>query len=42
MAIGSVLVIDDDNLMRDYVMESLERAGYSVTAQASGTAGLEA
>src|SRR5690606_23405054 len=39
---ASVLVIDDDNLMRDYVQESLERAGFAVEAANSGQAGIDA
>jgi CheY-like chemotaxis protein len=36
-----VLVIDDDEMIRDLVAHSLERDGYTVISAASGQAGLE-
>jgi DNA-binding NtrC family response regulator len=39
---ANILVIDDEDLMREYVEESLTRAGHAVQAAASGKAGLAA
>lgn len=41
MAKHTILVIDDDPLMREYVEEALLRAGYQVKTAASGQEGLE-
>jgi len=38
---ASVLVIDDEQLMRDFVKETLSRAGYRVTVAADGKSGME-
>lgn len=38
----SILVIDDDTLMREYVQEALARAGHRVDAAANGADGLAA
>ena len=38
---ASILVIDDDNLMRDYVQEALNRGGHEVDAVASGQEGID-
>ncbi|GMW03397.1 MAG: sigma-54-dependent Fis family transcriptional regulator [Candidatus Hydrogenedentota bacterium] len=40
MATARVLVIDDEALMREYVVEALERAGYAVQAAETGQAGI--
>ncbi len=37
---ASVLVIDDEQLMRDFVRETLTRAGYKVTVAADGRSGM--
>ncbi len=37
---ASILVIDDDDLMRDSLKETLVRRGYAVRAAADGAAGL--
>ncbi|MCH7909466.1 MAG: sigma-54-dependent Fis family transcriptional regulator [Candidatus Hydrogenedentes bacterium] len=42
MAKSSILVIDDEDLMREYVEESLLRAGHDVTAVAGGEEGVGA
>jgi two-component system, NtrC family, response regulator AtoC len=42
MAKHRVLVIDDDELMREYVEEAMVRAGYAVEAFSNGAAGLAA
>ena len=39
---SSILVIDDEDLMREYVEESLQRAGHDVTAVAGGEQGVGA
>ena len=36
MAKASILVVDDESLMREYVQEALARAGHEVTVAASG------
>ncbi len=36
MAKASILVVDDESLMREYVQEALARAGHDVTVAASG------
>ncbi len=38
---ASILVIDDDNLMRDYVQEALNRGGHETDAVASGQEGID-
>ena len=38
---STILVIDDEDIMRDYVEESLLRAGHDVTAAGSGAEGLQ-
>ncbi len=42
MAKSSILIIDDEDLMREYVEESLQRAGHDVTAVAGGEQGVAA
>ena len=42
MAKSSILVIDDEDLMREYVEESLQRAGHDVTAVPGGKEGVGA
>ncbi len=42
MAKSSILVIDDEDLMREYVEESLQRAGHDVTAVSGGKEGVGA
>ena len=42
MSKSHILVIDDEELMREYVEESLQRAGYTVTSVGNGRNGLEA
>lgn len=42
MAKASILVIDDESLMREYVQEALVRAGHEVTVASSGREGIEA
>jgi DNA-binding NtrC family response regulator len=41
MARAQILVIDDEPLMRDFLEETLVRAGYGIATAADGTAGLE-
>jgi DNA-binding NtrC family response regulator len=41
MAKGNILVLDDESLMRDYVVEALQRAGHQVKNAASGRSGIE-
>jgi len=38
---ASVLVIDDEQLMRDFVKETLSRAGYNVAVASDGVTGIE-
>jgi two-component system response regulator HydG len=38
---AEVLIVDDDNSLRDSLRKALEKEGYSVSEAASGTAGLE-
>ena len=38
---ASVLVIDDEQLMRDFVKETLSRSGYKVAVTADGKSGME-
>jgi len=42
MARASILVIDDEDIMREYVEESLVRAGHTVKSASSGKEGLAA
>ena len=42
MSKSSILVIDDEDLMREYVEESLQRAGHDVTAVSGGKQGVAA
>ena len=42
MAKATILVIDDESLMRDYVQEALLRAGHDVSVAASGREGIDA
>jgi len=42
MAGSRILVVDDDALMREYVQETLQRAGYEVTAATGGHEALQA
>lgn len=37
-----ILVIDDDDLVREYLVEVLQRAGYEVSSAADGKAGVDA
>lgn len=41
MAKATILVIDDESLMRDYVQEALIRAGHDVTVAPNGAEGIE-
>jgi two-component system response regulator AtoC len=41
MAKSRILVIDDEALMREYVQETLQRAGYEVDCASNGNDGLE-
>ncbi|HRK36606.1 MAG TPA: response regulator, partial [Candidatus Hydrogenedentes bacterium] len=42
MAKATILVIDDESLMREYVQEALVRAGHDVTVASNGKDGIEA